>query len=162
MGDARRHDAYVGTTEAAAILGISRQAVLKRIRAGSLPAVKVGRNYVIPVPAVRNPAAADPVLADIVERLVHGYDPERVYLFGSAARGEMGPDSDYDVMLVMPDDTQRDKLRAKRAYGELLKGAGAPVDVLIVTRSWFDSRAREVATSLPATVEREGVLLYVR
>ena len=50
-----------------------------------------------------------------------GYDPERVYLFGSAARGEMGPDSDYDIMLVVPDDAEPERLRAKKAYRESLK-----------------------------------------
>jgi len=159
MDDATRPDAYVGTAEAAALLGVTRQAVLKRIRAGTLPARKIGRNYVIPADAVQSPLARDPVLADIVRRLVEGYDPERVYLFGSAARGEAGPDSDYDLMLVMPDDAEPERLRARRAYSTLLKGAGAPVDVLIMTRSAFDARST-VVVSLPATVLREGRLLH--
>jgi len=159
MDDSIHHDAYVGTAEAAILLGITRQAVLKRIRTGTLPARKVGRNFVIPADAVQSPLARDPVLADIVRRLVEGYDPERVYLFGSAARGQAGPDSDYDLMLVMPDDAEPERLRARKAYGVLLKGVGAPVDVLIMSRSAFDSRSTVVA-SLPATVLREGRLLH--
>ena len=34
-------------------------------------------------------------------RLVAEYQPERIYLFGSKARGDAGPDSDYDIMLVV-------------------------------------------------------------
>jgi excisionase family DNA binding protein len=153
-------DAFVGTSEAASLLGITRQAVLKRIRAGTLPARKVGRNYVIPVAAVQSPLARDPVLADIVDRLVKGYDPERVYLFGSAARGDAGSDSDYDLMLVMPDGTEPRRMDPRDAYSEHLWGTAAPVDVLIVTREYFESRA-DVVASLPATVVREGKLLYV-
>lgn len=149
----------MGTTEAARALGITRQAVLKRIRSGSLAAVRFGRNYLVPVTAIRSPAVADPILADIVNRLVDGYDPERVYLFGSAARGGAGMDSDYDLMLVVPDDATPERLRARKAYAELLKGVGAPVDVLIMTRSAFDAKA-EVVGSLPATIVSEGVLLH--
>ena len=38
----------------------------------------------------------DPVLAEIVRRLAAAYQPERIYLFGSKARGDAGPDSDDD------------------------------------------------------------------
>jgi excisionase family DNA binding protein len=157
---ATSRDAYVGTSEAAALLGITRQAVLKRIRAGTLQARKVGRNYVIPADAVQSPLERDPLLAEIVRRLVEGYDPERVYLFGSAARGEMGPGSDYDLMLVMPDDAEPERMDPRDAYSEYLWGTQGAVDVLIVTREYFDSRC-EVVASLPATIMREGRLLYV-
>lgn len=157
--DAKQHDAYVGTVEAAKLLGISRQAVLKRVRSGSLPSVRYGRNYLIPISALHSPLDTDPVLADIVRRLARGYDPERVYLFGSAARGEAAVESDYDLMLVVPDDAEPERLRSRLAYRELLKGAGAAVDVLVMTRSAFDAKA-DVAGSLPATVLAEGVLLH--
>ncbi len=156
----RRHDAYVGTVEAAKLLGISRQAVLKRVRAGTLPSARYGRNYLIPISALHSPLDTDPVFADVVRRLARGYDPERVYLFGSAARGEAGAESDYDLMLVVPDDASTERLRSRLAYRELLKGAGAAVDVLVMTRAAFDARA-EVVGSLPNTILTEGVLLHV-
>ena len=43
-----------------------------------------------------------PDLAEIVRRIVAAYEPERVYLFGSYARGDAGPDSDYDILVVVP------------------------------------------------------------
>jgi excisionase family DNA binding protein len=154
-----RHDAYVDTVEAGELLGISRQAVLKRIRSRALPAVRYGRNYLIPTAAVRPSITADPVLADIVRRLVEGYDPDRIYLFGSAARRDAGPDSDYDLLLLVPDDAEPERLRSRKAYRELLKGAGAPVDVLVMTRAAFEAKAGVVG-SLPATVLAEGVLVH--
>jgi len=165
MGDLEEHDAYLGTTEAAALLGITRQAVLKRIRTGALEARRIGHRYAIPVAAVapRDGAALlarDPVLADIVERLARGYDPERVYLFGSAGRGQAGEGSDYDLLLVVADDTPPERRDPRDAHSEYLWGTGKAVDVLIVSRSYFDEAAEHVVASLPATVEREGVLVY--
>lgn len=40
----------------------------------------------------------DPLLAEIVRRLAEVYSPERIYLFGSTARGDAGHDSDYDLI----------------------------------------------------------------
>ena len=46
----------------------------------------------------------DPVLLDeLVRRTVEAVQPRRIILFGSAARGTMGPQSDLDVLVVMPD-----------------------------------------------------------
>jgi predicted nucleotidyltransferase len=48
--------------------------------------------------------ARHPALAEIVRRVVEAYRPERIYLFGSVARGDAGPDSDDDLLVVVPDD----------------------------------------------------------
>lgn len=101
---------------------------------------------------------SDPTLAELLRRLVPAYQPERVYLFGSRARGEAGPDSDYDLLLVVPDDASADRRRSKLAY-EVLRGTGVAADVLVCTRSWFDRR-EGLKASLPGTVLREGRLLH--
>ena len=100
----------------------------------------------------------DPTLAEIVRRLVEAYQPERVYLFGSKARGDAGPDSDYDIMLVVPDSASPERRRSRLAY-ERLWGTGTAADVLVWTRSAFESRVH-LKASLPAVVLREGRLLY--
>jgi uncharacterized protein len=96
--------------------------------------------------------------ATFVDRLIDAYLPERVYLFGSMARGDVGPDSDYDLLLVVPDDAPPERQRSRLAY-QTLRGTGVAADILVLTRSRFETRAR-VATSLPATVLREGKLLH--
>ena len=58
-------------------------------------------------------------LDDIVERLKHAYDPERIYLFGSRARGDEGPDSDFDFLVVVPDDASRERRGSRLAYQAL-------------------------------------------
>lgn len=49
-------------------------------------------------------SGGDSVLSEIVRRLVIAYRPERIYLFGSRGRGQTGPDSDYDLLVVVADD----------------------------------------------------------
>ena len=69
------------------------------------------------------PTAGDPVLAEVLGRLVAAYRPECVYLFGSVARGDAGPDSDYDLLVVVPDDAPRNA----GAAAWRMKFCGAPV-----------------------------------
>jgi len=100
----------------------------------------------------------DTVLAEIVRRLVEAYQPERIYLFGSRARGEEGPDSDYDLMVIVTDDAPPPRRRSRLAY-EVLRGTGTAADILVCTRSWFDARLR-LRASFPSTIVREGRLLH--
>lgn len=100
----------------------------------------------------------DPALAEIVRRLVEAYQPERIYLFGSKARGDAGPDSDYDIMVVVRASDLPPHRRDQMAY-RILRGVGAAKDVLVWTRAEFEERAA-APTSLPATVLREGKLLH--
>ena len=105
------------------------------------------------------PSAEVPILADLVERLVRAYAPERIYLFGSKARGDWGPNSDFDLLVVVPDNAPPERQESSLAY-KTLRGTGVAADILVVNRSTFDSRLHVIA-SLPATVAREGRLLHV-
>jgi predicted nucleotidyltransferase len=98
-------------------------------------------------------------LAEVVCRLRAAYHPQFIYLFGSRARGDQGPDSDYDLLLVVNDDVPEERKRSRLAY-EILKGSTLATDVLVCTRSYFDAR-RNLRASLPGTVLREGRLLHV-
>ena len=104
------------------------------------------------------PGATARDLARLVERLVAAFRPERVYVYGSQARGEATPDSDVDLMLVVAASElpphQRDQ-EARRALGL----HSLPIDVVVWTRDEFEARALARA-SLPATVQREGRTLY--
>ncbi|MBI4540736.1 MAG: nucleotidyltransferase domain-containing protein [Gemmatimonadetes bacterium] len=100
----------------------------------------------------------DPALAEVVRRLVQAYQPERIYLFGSKARGDEGPDSDYDLLVVVPDDASPERRDSRLAY-EVLWGTGTAVDVLVCTHSYFEAR-RHLRASLPGTVLREGKHLH--
>jgi uncharacterized protein len=97
-------------------------------------------------------------LAEAVRRLVELFQPERIYLFGSQARGDTTEDSDYDLMVIVPASNEPEYRRAQEAYG-VLWGVRIPMDVLVWTHDEFEEMVPVVA-SLPATIMREGKLLY--
>lgn len=97
-------------------------------------------------------------LEEIVDRLVEGLHPERIYLFGSRARGQAGEDSDVDLLVVVSDSSLPRHRREARSY-DLLWGLTVPVDVVVLTRAEFQ-RASRVKTSLASTVLAEGEVLY--
>src|ERR1039457_1004469 len=91
----------------------------------------------------------DQAIAEITRRLVDYYQPERIYLFGSAARGDGGPDSDLDFCVVLPDAAPESLYR--RGVPRALGGVGAAADVVRWPATDFDTRAAHVRASLPAT-----------
>src|SRR5579863_5535653 len=70
------------------------------------------------------------ILADIVRRIVGAASPEKIVLFGSAARGTMGPDSDYDFLVIKGGKFNRHRVTTE-IYRNL--SGDAAVDVLVVT-----------------------------
>lgn len=78
-------------------------------------------------------------LQEIVRRIVEIAQPERIILFGSAARGEMGPHSDVDLLIIKGGEFDPSRLTGDIYVN--LHGIGQAVDVILVT---------------PAQVERYG------
>jgi predicted nucleotidyltransferase len=70
---------------------------------------------------------------ELVRRIVEAVHPRRVILFGSAARGEMGPNSDLDVLVIMPDGTHR-RQTAQEVYRRMW-GFGFAKDIVVATES---------------------------
>lgn len=110
------------------------------------------------LPATKSPPGDSALISEIVRRLVDVYRPERICLFGSAARGDAGPDSDYDFMAVVSGDTPRETRETKAVFKALL-AVDAPIDVLVWTRREFDQRLH-LRVSFPSTSVRERRLLY--
>jgi predicted nucleotidyltransferase len=73
-----------------------------------------------------NPA----IVEELVRRMVEAVHPLRIILFGSAARGEMGPNSDLDTLVIMPDDI--DCREVTKLLIRRLRGLGCPKDILVV------------------------------
>jgi predicted nucleotidyltransferase len=100
----------------------------------------------------------DPVLREIVDRLVATLNPLRIYLFGSRARADSGSDSDYDLLLVVERLEEPAYRLSQRGY-RALRGIPAAVDVVVWDCQTFDARVH-LRASFPATVVREGRLLH--
>jgi predicted nucleotidyltransferase len=73
------------------------------------------------------------LLGEVVKRTVAAADPVRILLFGSAARGAMGPDSDLDLLVVVRDGAHR--RRTAQAIYKSLRGIGFAKDVVVATES---------------------------
>jgi predicted nucleotidyltransferase len=100
----------------------------------------------------------DAVLTEIVRRLVAELQPERIYLFGSRARGDGRPDSDYDVLVLVRERTGEGREMERRAYGTVW-GLRVSIDIVIMTVDYFEWMLG-AAASLPSTVQSEGRLLH--
>ncbi|MGH2707929.1 MAG: nucleotidyltransferase domain-containing protein [Actinomycetota bacterium] len=98
-------------------------------------------------------------LPDVVARIVDGFAPLQVILFGSVARGDDDPDSDIDLLVVF------DKIRGRRHDAAVsvlraLRGLPVPVDIFPTDPVWIDRSG-----NLPGTLRvalREGKVVYER
>ena len=98
------------------------------------------------------------IICETSEQLRKHLDPEAIWLFGSHARGDAGPDSDLDFLVVVAESAEPRYRRAQRAHG-LLSRVAMPKDVIVMTRAEWD-RERRVKVSLASTVLGEGRKLY--
>lgn len=71
------------------------------------------------------------VLDALVGRIVEAVHPRRIILFGSAARNEMRPDSDLDVLVVMPDGVHRRD--TSTVVYRSLRRFGYAIDIVVAT-----------------------------
>jgi predicted nucleotidyltransferase len=97
------------------------------------------------------------ILQEIVRRLVDATHPDRIVLFGSRARGEAGPDSDYDILIIAPSDLPPYE-RTPDLY-MLLGGLGISKDIVWRTpeevADWQNVKSHFITTAI-----REGKVLY--
>jgi predicted nucleotidyltransferase len=73
----------------------------------------------------------DETIRELVRRIREAVEPERIILFGSAARGDVRPDSDIDVLVIL--QRGRRRLRASQKIHMNLYGFSTPVDVVVTT-----------------------------
>ena len=99
-------------------------------------------------------------LRTLLDRIEESYHPEQIWLFGSRARGDARPTSDWDVFVVVPDGTDERAFDPRVAW-RLQRGSGVYADVIPCRTSEFlDDRA--TVNTLAYIVANEGVLIYER
>ena len=92
-----------------------------------------------------------------IRSIVSAYDPARVILFGSQARGDAQPDSDVDLLVVFDDD--RDRRERRIGIRRLLRDMPFAKDVLVASTADLQHSAGSTAV---AAALREGVVVYER
>ena len=100
-----------------------------------------------------------PIIDEMVERIVRRFNPRRIILFGSVARGDAGPDSDVDLLVVMPFKGSRRKKAIE--IGVAVNDLPVPKDIVVTTPEEFEWRKDFVGT-IERPAAREGRVLYAR
>jgi predicted nucleotidyltransferase len=100
---------------------------------------------------------SEETLQEIIRRIVQVAQPEQIILFGSAARGEMGPNSDVDLLVVKGGEFDQGRL-----VGDIyvnLHGVGQAADIILVTPEQAE-RYRNTHCLVIAPALREGREIY--
>jgi predicted nucleotidyltransferase len=108
-------------------------------------------------------AVTDRLLQEMVDVIVNEVHPERIYLFGSCARGEAGEDSDVDLLIVEDREfsPERSEHHEMARIGELLAPYPVAKDILVYSSAEVERR-RNWLNHVVACALREGRLLYER
>ena len=101
----------------------------------------------------------DELLQTITTRIADAIQPQKIILFGSWARGERGPHSDIDLLIIQESDLPRTQRYAQ--VRRLFWGMGIPMDILVYTPQEF-ARYQSLPGSFTHTVAHEGRVLYAR
>jgi predicted nucleotidyltransferase len=96
----------------------------------------------------------------LLARIEETYHPLQVWLFGSRARGDHRPDSDWDLFVIVPDDTPKEEIDLFAAW-QLQLDSGVSADIIPCWLSAFQEDI-ETANTIPYAIAHEGVLLYER
>ena len=97
------------------------------------------------------------VLDKIVRRIVKVAKPEKIIMFGSAARGKMGPNSDVDLLVIKRGKYHKGRL-SERIYMNM-HGVGQAVDVIVVTPEDVERYKNSFALVIYPAL-KEGKVVY--
>ncbi len=101
------------------------------------------------------------LIDEIVRRVLTVAKPDKIILFGSAATGEMTPDSDIDLLVIEPALEWKaevwldENVRIRRA----LRGLGYPFDLLLTTTERFE-RFKDVVGGIHYPANKYGRVIY--
>ncbi len=99
------------------------------------------------------------MINEMVNRIVNHFNPEKIILFGSHARGDAGPDSDVDLLVVMPVTGSKRKKMVE--IGVALHDIPLAKDIIVTTPEDFEWR-KEIVGTIERPAAREGKVLYAR
>ena len=94
---------------------------------------------------------------EIVQKIVEGYQPEKIILFGSYANGTPTEDSDLDLLIVK--DVEGPKYKRSSEVRRLLDGALIPMDILVYTPQELD-KWKDLPVAFEYQILKTGRVLY--
>ncbi len=109
--------------------------------------------------ATRGTMLKTDLLDSIIDKVAVPFGALRIILFGSYARDEAGPDSDIDLLVVLPET--HDKWQAAIDIRRSLNTLPVPKDVIVTTPEEIEQRGHVVGTVLQSAL-KEGRVIYER
>jgi len=99
------------------------------------------------------------IIRVMADRIAAKFNPDKIILFGSFARGDAGPDSDADFLVVMPVAGSRREKAIEIAVE--ISGLGLAKDVFVATPEDMQKYGKYVG-NIPHIALREGKTMYER
>jgi len=96
-------------------------------------------------------------LNEIVKRILLVVHPKKIILFGSAVRGEMGPNSDLDLLVIVP-SSEHQRKTSQKIYRNLI-GVGFAADIVVVTEKNVERYKNNIGMIIKPALE-QGRVLY--
>jgi hypothetical protein len=104
--------------------------------------------------------SAGSVPSELPDAVVEYFQPSRVILFGSAARGDAGPDSDIDLLVIVDDSAPSEQLTLAAGY-QSRRSYHRAADVIPCRDSVFRRKSR-IAGTLAYMAAKESKIVYER
>ncbi|HYF15304.1 MAG TPA: nucleotidyltransferase domain-containing protein [Phycisphaerales bacterium] len=98
-------------------------------------------------------------ISEAVKRIVEGFNPQRVILFGSRARGDARERSDIDLLVLVDDGV--DVWSVTTAIYGKTRGINTPIDVVVMNIGYFEDY-KDLIGTVARPASREGRVLYQR
>jgi uncharacterized protein len=99
----------------------------------------------------------DKTLEKIIEKILEVIVPDKIILFGSRARGEARPDSDYDILIVK-DGIENERQISKKLYVQFV-GINESIDIIVKTPKSIE-KSQKSPSSCINTAIKEGIVIY--
>jgi transcriptional regulator with XRE-family HTH domain len=156
-------EARGGVSVVAKRAGMRQPSLSRLLNSASVPRSstvhRLARALDIPVGSLL-PRSPEAVPEPLLKRIIDIWNPLEIWLFGSRASGDAREHSDWDLLVIVPDDAPDrllDPVEACRALGDI----PLPVDLIAARRQDFDAGARLFGT-LAQIVTDEGAVVYAR
>lgn len=98
-----------------------------------------------------------PAIDVAVERLARLTHAEAILLFGSRARGDYGPDSDWDLFVILPDNSRPGEFTPVTLW-PAVSDLGIPIQISSARQNVFDAKRNDV-NSISHDADRDGIIL---
>ena len=99
----------------------------------------------------------EPLIREIVRRVLDVTQPDRIIIFGSAVRGQMTDDSDIDVLIL--EQSPEDVWEEQRRVSQALRGLDFPFDVIVMSSARF-LETKDVIGGIAYPAHKYGQVVY--